>query len=241
MQESREIDQIIAKKLYIKFSDSVIVHGEYAKKTLNITNKCYSIPHGDYSFFLNFQKKKLKEEENTILFFGTIKEYKGLDYLIKAVNKIDKYHTIKLIIAGEGDFDKYCNIISNKNNFEIHNRYINDAEVPEFFQRAKIVVLPYTESTQTGIIPIAYSFKKPVIVTRVGSIPEVVDEGKTGLIVPSENLEALENAIVKLLNNDNLRNEMGENAYNKMKAELSWEKISDNLNNIYNKIIESKK
>lgn len=237
---SREIDQKIAKKLYVKYSNALLVHGESSKKELKVHEKIYSIPHGDYSFFLNYNKGMLKEEKDTVLFFGRIEDYKGLNYLISAINKISITNpNIKLLIAGNGDFQKYQNLIRNENNFEIHNEFIKDEEVPSFFQRAQIVILPYIEGTQTGIIPIAYAFKKPVIVTDVGSIPEVVDEGKTGFIVPAHDSIKLSNAIIKLLENNDLMHEMGKNGYVKMKKELSWEKISNELIKIYKEIHEN--
>ena len=122
-------------------------------------------------------------------------------------------------------------------NFEIHNRYIKDEEVSYFFQRAKLVVLPYIECTQTGIIPIAYAFKKPVIVTDVGSIPEVVEDGKTGFIVPPKNSALLAEAITRTLDNEDLRKQMGINGYIKMEKELSWDSITEKLIKIYNKMM----
>ena len=238
---SRKFDQIIGKRMHIKFSDCLIVHGERAKRALKINKKCYVIPHGDYSFFLNYKNDVINEKENTILFFGRIEDYKGLEYLIRSIPYISTdFPDIKLIIAGSGDFGKYKNMILNDKNYEVHNRFIPDEKVPNFFQRAKIVVLPYIEGTQSGIIPIAYAFKKPVVVTNVGSIPEVVDGGKTGFIVPPRDEKALAEAIVKLLNDDKLRKEMGETAYKKMKEELSWDKIADRTAKIYEEVIKRK-
>lgn len=238
----RKFDQIIGKNMHIRFSDCLIVHGKKAKEELNTNKNCYIIPHGDYSFFLNYSKDDIDEEENSILFFGRIEEYKGLEYLIKAVSHISNdFPGIKLIIAGSGDFNGYQNMILNDKNFEVHNRFIPDEEVPSFFQRAKIVVLPYIEGTQTGIIPIAYAFKKPVVVTDVGSIPEVVENGKTGFIVPSKDSNALAEAIIKLLKDDKLRKQMGENAYRKMKEELSWDKIAEKTIEVYKSVLYLKR
>jgi starch synthase len=238
---TRKCDYIVGHQMHKKFSDGFIVHGEKARKELKVHKKCFVIPHGDYSFFLNYRYEVIPEENNTLLFFGRIEDYKGLEYLIKAIPIIlIDVPDVKLIIAGSGDFGKYRHMVLDNKHFEVYNRFIADEEVPNLFQRAKIIVLPYIEGTQSGIIPIAYSFKKPVVVTDVGSIPEVVDNGKTGFIVPPKDSELLADAIIKLLKNDTLRKEMGENAFIKMKEELSWDTISERLIVIYKQILADK-
>ena len=237
----RKFDRIIGKKIHMKFSDCLIVHGEKAKKELKTDKTSYVIPHGDYSFLLNYKDERVKEE-NAILFFGRILKYKGIEYLIKAESLITScISDAKIIIAGSGNFKKYEYLIKNRDNFEIHNRFIPDNEVAEFFQRSCVIALPYTEGSQTGIIPIAYSFKKPVVVTDVGSIPEAVDDGKTGFIVPPRDVSAFAGAIIKLLKDEKLRKRMGENAYKKMKNNLSWDKIAEKTIEVYKEAINEHK
>lgn len=239
---TRFIDQEISRKIHIKFSDALVVHGQNAKEILaKESNKdIFVIPHGDYSFFTRKSTVEYVEEPFTILFFGRIEAYKGLTYLIQAVPLIsDKIPNVKVIIAGSGDFVEK-EIIEKSPYFEIHNYFIADEEVGEYFQRASIVVLPYIECTQTGVVPIAYAFKKPVVVTNVGSIPEVVDEGITGYVVPPKDPKSLATAILKMLKNDPLRKQMGENAYQKMKTELSWNVVAEETCKIYNKVWNSK-
>jgi glycosyltransferase involved in cell wall biosynthesis len=231
-------------KLITRRADAIIVHGKTMKKILvnkNVSeDKIYSIPHGDYSIYAKWKKEEIKEEK-AVLFFGSIKKYKGIEYLIKAEPLITSFiPNAKIIIAGSGDFKKYEVLIKNKNSFEIHNRFIPDEEVAEFFQRSSVVVLPYIDGSQTGIIPIAYSFKKPVVVTDVGSIPEVVDDEKTGYVVPPRNSEALAEAIIKLLKDDELRKKLGENAYKKMREDLSWDKIAEKTIGVYKAVIMRK-
>ena len=105
-------------------------------------------------------------------------------------------------------------------NIEIINEYIEDDMVAELFQRASVVVLPYVEGSQSGIIPIAYSFHKPVVVTDVGSISEVVDNGITGFIIPPKDSESIAKAVSTILNNNELRKQMGENSYKKMERRI---------------------
>jgi glycosyltransferase involved in cell wall biosynthesis len=236
---SRKFDQIIGQKCIVRYSDYVIVHGESAKRELlmkypNLEGRCKVIPHGDYSFFLQY-KTDVKTEKDTVLFFGRIEDYKGLEYLIDAIHIVSEtIPGIRLIIAGQGDLSKYeYSIRKNINLFEIHNEYILDSEVAKFFQRASLVVLPYIEGTQTGIIPIAYAFKKPVIVTDIGCIPEVVEKEKTGLIIRPRDSSALADAILQLLKDESMRQNMGNEAYRKMESELSWRVIAQKTVSVY--------
>ncbi|WP_067074991.1 glycosyltransferase family 4 protein [Methanoculleus horonobensis] len=235
----RRFDQIIGQKHVVDHSNDLIVHGESAKKELLTKysipeSRCHVIPHGDYSFFSQYKTDATTEKE-TILFFGRIEDYKGLEYLINAIYIVsDVYPEIKLIIAGQGDLTRYEDKIrENTDLFEIYNEYISDSRVAEFFQRASLVVLPYIEGTQTGIIPIAYAFKKPVIVTDVGSIPEVVEHGKTGLVVRSRDAFALADAIQELLHDEAMRQRMGIEAHKKMQNELSWDVIARKTVDVY--------
>jgi len=129
----------------------------------------------------------------------------------------------------------------NRDNFIVHNYRIPYKEGAELFQRCSVVVLPYIDASQSGVIPTAYGFKKPIVVTDVGSIPEIVDDGVTGFIVPPRNTEALADAIVKLLEDEDLRKQMGESAYKKLKTDLSWDKIAEKTIEVYKKAINEHK
>jgi glycosyltransferase involved in cell wall biosynthesis len=226
-----------SRTLSRNLSDAIIVHGQnlrnYLVEKKVPAEKIFVIPHGDFSYYKKYATID-QEEKLTLLFFGLIRDYKGLEFLIKAEPLVaEAIPGVKILIAGEGDFQKYQEMIKNPDHFEIQNRYLNDAEVAAVFSRAAIVVLPYVDASQSGIIPIAYAFKKPVIVTDVGSIAEVVEDGKTGIIVPPKNSVALSEAIITLLKNDSLRKEMGLKAYEKMQAELSWEQIGIETMKVY--------
>ncbi|MDY6894141.1 MAG: glycosyltransferase family 4 protein, partial [Thermotogota bacterium] len=209
--------EFIFRPFIRSMADRIIVHGEVLKKVLINKkipeNKVVSIPHGEFSLYSKWGNDACREYKS-VLFFGTISDYKGIEYLIESEPTITKeVPGVKITIAGSGDFTKYERLINNRDNFEIDNRFIPDEEVAGLFQKASVVVLPYTGASQSGVVPIAYAFKKPVVVTNVGSIPEVVEHGKTGYVVPPKDSGALADAIIKLLQNDDLRKEMGENAY----------------------------
>lgn len=226
-----------------KRANKIIVHGEYLKELLSskykkFRNKIHVVPHGAFSIYKKWDDGSIQEEENTILFFGRISKYKGIDVLIKAFNIITKeIPEAKIVIAGRGeDFSKYEKLMFDKSRFEIHNRFISNAEVPQFFRRASVVVLPYTEASQSGVVPIAYVFGKPVVVTDVGSIPEVVDDGKTGFIVPPQNAEELAKAIVAILKNQELKRTMEKNALEKASTDLSWANVAKKTAEVYSLI-----
>lgn len=235
----------ILNKFCIRYSDMLFVHGKELKQQIikeykvkeNKVHEIYLPEHEVFPF--KIYEKDIEENENYILFFGRIWEYKGLEYLIKAEPLITReVPTAKIVIAGTGEnFFRYENMMKNKNNFVVYNRYISYMEGAELFQRCSIVVLPYIEASQSGVVHPAYGFKKPVVVTNVGSIPEIVDDGVTGFIVPPKDSRALAEAIIKLLKDEKLRKKMGENAYFKLKNDLSWENAVEKTIEIYSKAI----
>lgn len=232
-----------------KYMDQIIVHGEKLKeqmiKEYNLPNQSvHAIPIGEHEVapFKKYEREDIKEDGNLILFFGRIWKYKGLEYLIKAETMITKeVPDAKIIIAGTGEnFKKYENLMMDRDNFIVHNYRIPYKEGAELFQRCSIVVLPYIDASQSGVISTAYGFKKAVVVTNVGAIPEIVDDGVTGFIVPPRNPEALADAIVKLLKDEKLRKQMGENAYKKLKTDLSWDNIAEKTIEVYKEAIRDK-
>src|SRR5437763_16035113 len=156
---------------------------------------------------------KFEEDENLILFFGRIWEYKGLEYLIRAEPLISaKVPNARFLIAGEGeDFARYRRMMIHPDRFVVHNEYIPDDRAADYFRRATVVVLPYIEASQSGVIPMAYSAGKPVVATTVGGLPEMVENGRTGCLVAPRDSVQLAEAVTKLLLNPALRHRMGAN------------------------------
>ena len=131
------------------------------------------------------------------------------------------------MICGQGeDFQRYRKQFSDPDKFIVHNRWITDKERTEFFDRACVVVLPYIEATQSGVVPIAYAHSKPVVATRTGGLPDVVKDGQTGLLVNPECEKELANAVIKLLGNEQLRQEMGRAGKQLLETELSVESVT---------------
>ena len=166
----------------------------------------------------------------TVLFFGLIRDYKGLDLLIEAFAQLGEGH--QLLIAGEpyGDFAKYQRMIDAhplRHRIVAHARYIGDAEVPAFFSAADCLVLPYKGATQSGITAIAFHFGVPVIATNVGGLAEIVEHERTGLIVPKPEAAAIAEGIKLYFTGDRSQRLRGN--FEQVRQELSWERFSDGL------------
>ena len=134
------------------------------------------------------------------LFFGRLKPYKGVEYLISAcaMMKTDKSFPGRVVIAGFGDLSQFWGG-SLPARLEIHNHRINDEEAMDLFCRCGLLVLPYIDASQSALIAAAYYFRKPVIVTRSGALPEYVREGETGFIVEPDHPAALARCLERVL------------------------------------------
>jgi glycosyltransferase involved in cell wall biosynthesis len=144
---------------------------------------------------------------NILLYFGHVRPYKGVDILLQAMQQVVRQESVELLIAGEfyEDRSKYDHLIRKLDLqpfVSIIDRYLPNEEVSSFFAAADALVLPYRSATQSGVLPLAYQFERPVIVTRVGGIPEALEEGVTGLLVEPESPDALAVAIVQFFKQD---------------------------------------
>jgi glycosyltransferase involved in cell wall biosynthesis len=163
------------------------------------------------------------EDPHHVLFFGRIWDYKGLDYLIRAEPLISaQVPDVRIVIAGRGaDFEPYRRAMVHPERFIVHNDFISNEQRAELFRRAAVVVLPYIEASQSGVIPLAYAFGKPVVVTDVGGLPEAVEDGRTGFVVPPRDADALASAITRLLQDATLRHACGARGKAKLEAECA--------------------
>lgn len=231
---------IFSYHLMIPRAKKIIILAKTFKKYLLKKNipkeKICQIPHGAFSLFRKWKRTDIKEEP-MILFFGRIEKYKGIDYLLKALFLVKReIPEIKLTIAGPGNLTPYLKDIKRPLHLEILNSFIPDPKVAELFQRAKVIVLPYIEATQSGVPSIAYSFKKPVVATDVGGLSELIDDSKTGHLVKPKDAQALAQALIKVLKDDKKRKEMGEKGFEKMEREFSWEKIALKMVKVYEEV-----
>jgi glycosyltransferase involved in cell wall biosynthesis len=244
-QWSRKTPQAVMKFGYQQ-ADRIIVHGQQLKEIVvsdlgMASDRVHVIPH--VAIGERQGVAPVAEEEGTVLFFGRIWEYKGLDYLIRAEPAISAaVPAARIVIGGQGDdFARYERLMTHRERFEVHNRYVSDDERAVMFQRASVVVLPYIEATQSGVVPVAYSFGKPVVATNVGGLPEVVEDGRSGFLVPPRNETALADAVIRLLRDRSLRTEMGEAGRAKLFRDSSPEAVIQQTLDVYRRTIEDRR
>lgn len=194
------------------------------------------IPHPVYEIFKeNCTQAEAREQlglatdEKVLLFFGYIRAYKGLNYLIDALPLVLKKFPVRLLIAGEfyEDETKYRKQIADlqlEKAIILKADYIPNEAVGIYYAAADVVVLPYVSATQSGIVQIAYNYNKPVITTNVGGLPEVIDSGKTGYTVPAKDATALAAAIFRFYE-ERERVDFTENV-KKHKQQYSWDRIA---------------
>lgn len=217
----------------ISLSDSVRKDALVFRETL----PTLVIPHPVYDLYGESMPKHearsiLHLEENTsyILFFGLIRKYKGLDILMRALPLL-KDSKVKLIVAGEfyepqEDYLTLVDDLGIKERVIFFGNFIANEEVKLFFSACDLVVQPYRTATQSGVTQIAYHFGKPMVVTRVGGLPEIVEEGKTGFLA-DVNENSLAEVVDHFFSLEN-RSTLEEKVLEKAKT-LSWDSFSDKL------------
>jgi len=218
-------------------------------KSLNPRAPMVFTPHPLYDIFGKIvsrekalKRLKLSPDYRYLLFFGFIRDYKGLDWLLEALGdeKLRRF-PFKLIIAGEfyTSPEKYMQIINRKNltnHIELRIGFIDDHDVANYFGAADMVVQPYKSATQSGVTQIAFNYNKPMLVTDVGGLAEMIPHGKVGYVV-KPGPEAIADAIFDFYSND--RSDFFTANVIAEKEKFSWgtmvETIEIVLNNIYNK------
>lgn len=181
----------------------------------------------------------LKEDETNLLFFGLVREYKGLDILLKALKSpLIKDQKLHLTVAGEfyDDYSKYEKMVSDTELGErvsMRNRFIDDKDVKRYFCAADLVVLPYKSATQSGVTQIAFHFSKPMLVTRVGGLAEIVREGKSGYVC-EPNAESIAECIEDFCRN---RRDFSE-TLEEEKRRFSWSVMCAEIRKLYKETIK---
>jgi alpha-maltose-1-phosphate synthase len=241
--------------LVAKYADKIIVHAESLKKQLIAKgideNKINVIRHFDYKYLLEDHVLSTKPEEwlpsNYVLFFAYITPWKGVDVLLDAAKIVRRQigANFNLVVAGE-PYEGYRSIpffksldVEDRKYVKILDRYIDGPEIPSVINNSSFLVLPYKNAFKTsvsGVIPLAYTFSKPVIVSSVPSLVEYVEHDKTGFIFDVDNSQQLANYIVELVSNSAKCTEMGKKAYQKVIKDMSLERCSYDTWMVYRRV-----
>lgn len=195
--EQRIGDRLLSK-YFVKAMDAFLVLSQSVKKDLETFDYKKPIrmsPHPLYDHFgeglsrkAGLDKLDLNSDWNYLLFFGFIREYKGLDLALKAMASPKlKDLKVKLIVAGEfySDSKPYFDLVDSlgiKDRVLFFSSFITDSQIPRFFAAADLIVQPYKNATQSGVTQVAYHFNKPILVTNVGGLPELVPHQKVGYV-----------------------------------------------------------
>lgn len=189
-------------------------------------DKISIVSFSQFEIYKEYVTKKIPKSDNILLFYGLINKYKGVDILIAAMEKVIKVlPDLKLIIAGKGIIEYDISTLGS--NYEIINRYISNEEIADLNQMATLVVCPYYSASQSGVVMTSFAFNNPVLATNVGALPEVIEDGKTGMLIDSPDCDLLAGKIIDFFEDSGKLKYYRENIINKYSlSEYSWNNIA---------------
>jgi glycosyltransferase involved in cell wall biosynthesis len=237
--EKRPGDMLLTKLVFSLTDYFVVMSGAVRDDLLKVKPGAEFIltPHPLYEVFgepkdKDEAKRALGVSGPVVLFFGFIRQYKGLHILLEAMPKVLKDIPLTLVVAGEfyEDKDSYTEQIERlrlQGSVKVLDRFIPNEAVGDYFSAADVLVLPYLSATQSGITQIAFAFDLPVIATLVGGLPEVVTDGETGFLVPPDDPGSLADAVIRYFKTDSLK-KFRENV-RREKERFSWEAFAEGV------------
>lgn len=256
-EESGTLDHRLAW-VVLKRGDAFIVHSEQdRRKLLSLLPKALvwrtNLPTYEEFQHLSAQNQSVEplrtelqlDGKHVLLFFGFVRPYKGLEYLIQALPlALKQIPNIHLLVVGEFwgsklGYIRYAEQAGVLEHMTIIDEYVPNEVIGTYFDAADVVVLPYVSATQSAVVQLAFGFGKPVITTRVGGLHEVVQDGRNGLVVPPQNEEALAAAIVRYFD-EALGPQMAANVVAERDAgRFSWHEVVEALEHIARQVHES--
>jgi glycosyltransferase involved in cell wall biosynthesis len=222
------------------------------KVSLN-PEKIRIVPHGNFNHYVpdklltKVEARKyfeLNSNEKVLLFFGFIKEYKGLDILLEAAAIASKtVGNLTLIIAGAmqseklaGRYNKIISELPKEVRVIYHSEFIPREKVAVYFLASDVLILPYRIISHSGVLHLAYSFGRAIIGTRVGDFEEFIEDGKSGFVTNSNDSVGVAEAIVRFYSNPDNINKMCSYARNLNDTKFSWTNIGLSLKEIYQQL-----
>ena len=238
-------------KYFLSRVSCILVHTKYSKRKLLKTFQQFKykteiISHGLIQFRSENKKNKALfnfTSNNIILFFGNIEHYKGLDILINAMYYLKK-ENINLLIVGRGQIaleglKKISKKLGVEKNIFWRSEYIDEQDVPEIFQLAKVIILPHRHIDQSGVLMSAINFEIPIIASKIGGFSEIIEDGKNGFLFKKGNPENLAIKIKKFFLEDHYKR-MSNQVATLKKQWKTWDEIAIETIEIYNKLLNKK-
>ena len=241
--------QIAATRRLVARMDAVVAHSEHGAKRLRgelgvPADRVHVIPHGAFDYLTRQPGERPLPDElaavkgPVVLFFGLLRPYKGLDVLLEAFREIEG---AELWVVGmprmplEPLREAAARAASP---VRFVDRFVTDPEIPAYFRRADLVVLPYREIDQSGVLYTALAFGKPMVLSEVGGFPELAEQHGAARLVPPGDASALRNAIDQLLRDEPARRELAEAAAHAAAGPFSWDHIAERTLALYRELLE---
>ena len=241
--------------LYYRLADSLILHSELNRTQLLDwlpslkAEKAYVIPHGNYEGFRKLEldhaearaRLRLPRDAQIVLFFGAIRPYKGLDLLLRTINPV-KAASPKTVFVVAGIISEELQVMYNAQIAElgideealiVRFGYLSTEDAIAYVCAADLVVLPYREIYQSGVLFWAYSFGRGVLATRIGSFPEAVEEDKSGWLVEVEDVDGLQQTLIRVLQDPAKLEEVGKYARHLADTHYDWRDIAGQTVQVY--------
>ena len=240
--------QVAATRRLVRLMDRVIVHSEHGAGRLRDElgldqDRVRTIPHGAFDYLTRQpDERPLPEElaaveEPVVLCFGLMRPYKGIDILLEAARELSgaevwvvgmprmPIEPLRAAAAGAGVTVRFV------------PRFVTDPEIPAFFRRAEVVVLPYREIDQSGVLYTALAFAKPLVLTRVGGFTEVGERHGAARLVPPGDPRALAAALSELLADAGERGRLADAAAGAAAGAYSWDRIAQQTLAVYRELL----
>ncbi len=219
-------------KFQLKQADRYVTHGSVLADQINTMGSGKPVqvcPHPIFEQYPDPVGKLPRRAKLELLFFGLIRNYKGLDIALHGLAKSGRQDIMMTVVGefweGKEATHELIEELDVKDKVEVVPRYVSDAEAAEYFARADVVILPYRTVSGSGVIPVAYRYGKPVIVSDLPGLTDVVDEGETGWFVPAEDSDAIGCLLSEVVTTE--RVETMKEAIALKRKELSWERFAE--------------
>ncbi len=239
-------------------ADRILVHTVHSQNVVERDwkvpyGRIRVIPHGGYDDYYNLSGSKAEarralgfhDNEFVFLTFGTIRPYKGIDYLLPAIAQVRSWMpAFRAVIAGRAHDqtirERYHRMIESlqvSDVVDFRERFVETRELEDLFRACDLVVLPYVKIDQSGVLFLAYTFGRPVLATSVGGLSELIDIGKTGFVIPPSDSNRLADALIATAFDRERLEKMGQCARAKMEREYTWDRQAEITVEVYRELV----